>query len=86
MCFVATATEDLASNPSVTADTSRVSRVQFQYTPKTKYQHSFFDENGVYWPSTSKSHHKTPAEKSVAAAAKKEKKDVTGRRLVESYL
>ena len=59
---------------------------RFQYTPKTKYQHSFFDEKGVYWPSTNKRRRKTPAEKLAAAAAKKQKKETTDRRLVEAHL
>lgn len=59
---------------------------QFQYTPKTKYQHSHFDENGVYWPSTRKRRRKTPAEKAVAAAEEKRKKKESESRLVEGHM
>ena len=57
---------------------------RFQYNPKTKYQHSYFDDKGVYWPSTNKRRRKTPAEKLADAAAKKQKKESTGRCLFEN--
>ena len=50
----------------------------FTYIPKTKYANSYFDEKGVYWPSTAKKRRLTPAEKADSAAAKEEKKRQTG--------
>ena len=61
---------------------ANVRRRIFKYTPKSKYQHSYFDENGVYWPSTAQKRRPTPAEKAAAVAQKVEKKQDTARRYV----
>lgn len=47
---------------------------RLNYTPKSKYDHSYFDENGVYWPSTAKKRRLTPAEKAESQRLKSDKK------------
>jgi hypothetical protein len=56
---------------------------RFLYVPKTKYQHSYYDENGIYWPSTAKKRRLTEEERAAAAETKRNKKTTADRQLVD---